>query len=276
MGEIDYGSVKWMFFLKSYISSIFKINYYTILNKKAFYKAIFYFLALLIIVRGASGVREYISFNDEFKAILESFDKEVNELKIEDGIMSIEAEKPVLIKRKDLIIVFDDSNSELEYNEDNYQFSIEFKKEYLSYQYLTIDNENKIFYNILFWENLTKDGFVRFANIYILFINITSIILESLLYFLKMFFYAFIIATIATYMNYFNRIITPFKEVFKLTLYSVTLPLTINLILIILNINVIYFDAFIIVISLIYLLLAYNKIVNEINEKNKKVKNDNL
>ncbi|MEN8906634.1 MAG: DUF1189 family protein [Clostridiales bacterium] len=257
-----------MFFLKTYIYSIFNTKYYLELNKKSMKIAIFYFIILLVFFSAISSVKVFLNFDNKYNDVKKEFNEKIDEFEIKDGLLTIKGENPLIIRREYLNVFFYDSKNEISFDKKDSIINLIFtKKEFIFEDHLSKIREFRVPYKKMFLQNINKEDFLMFLDIYFLITIILLVLFFVVLDILNIFFMTIIITWIARIINLINGIDSNFKSVYKITLYALTLPITINIILVVIDFNLVYFNLVFIMICLFYLLFAFNNIGNSMIKK---------
>lgn len=247
--------------------------------------AIKYILILTLIFTLAITLTYTIKFYDILNSAKEYISQNVEEMKLEDGKLTVKSEKPIIIENEKSIMPIiiidtsDEANTE-EYIEkiNLYDTGMAVLKDRIILSNSLLSQDENIYYSNFLTENIdSKEGFIGL-------ISGSNMTYTYMLFFATIFVYMFVIYIASNLVDglvlgvigyLFARIVRlrlKFKATFNIGLHALTLPIVLNLIYIIVNtftnFTITYFQWMYTTISYIYVAVAILMIKTEIiNQK---------
>lgn len=245
--------------------SLISYKYYLNLYKESLSKAILHLVFLSIISTTLLGVTFVLLYNSEEKILLENLELEENSFTYEDGVLDFK-NGTATFEQGETLFLIDTTKSIEDYEElrkiiVHKDTAIALTRDGLVVR--AMSSENTMKYSELFPKSLTLDNkdleesinkFSYIKYIIIIWIGIIS--------FINKIFYALVIAAFCNIFAVINRNNFRFKDVFKLSAYSLTLTTILELF--------VPLGVFSIIISSGYVILAMNYM------KNLQIKNQNI
>ena len=255
---------------EKFIKSIIDIKSYLVFLKERTSKAIIYILLLSIILGGIKGFN--VSRNIQ-KAINETknyLTENEDTFKLENGELTV-GENPILIKEEGVLVLVDTSYTYDSFGQKNLS-DLNLEK------YI---NSVLIFKDRVIINNNGQQTVQKFSdittNIYprdvINILNAASIvwIFVLLIYtiggFIGNLLWALIIALVGTVVSYIVKVKIKFKGLYRISLYSITLPVIIDTIFVSANVRVPMFSLIFLAVSMVYIYLALKLIKKEVTEE---------
>jgi hypothetical protein len=215
------GEVKPM--LRDFVDSIKSISEYQRFKQKKLTKVLLYLLVLSLL----TGIIITSTLQNRYREILfllpESYDSKFPNFKIEKGILTTDSNEPLVIEKDKVAIIFDTSTSADETSLNKYKKGVLLLRDKFlikTSKWGRIEKKWSDFNT----DNLDKEkgrGFLAAIPGMIIFLNVFIIVGLLLMNILISVFIAFIFTMIK---KYWKKKLT-FSEVYKMTVYSFTLPM---------------------------------------------------
>lgn len=260
-------------FFNRIIKSITNFDFYTTLIKDKTSVCVGYFLKLMILYAVIMTIGIVYNTNQNFNKIENVFKNQINEFEYNSGILNVNNDTE--IKLFDNSILVDTSKENNEENEKYY--NLVFEKKCVSIK--MNNNIYKIRYNEYFSEDINKNDIQNilakhntkaYFIIFIIIVGISAYIAVTI----STIFDVLIISIMGCMLiKMSNKIDLKYKEVLKIAIHSITLPIILcmfyYIINIVLNFNIKYFSIMYTTIATIYMITAILLISSNNNVTNK-------
>lgn len=246
-----------MGFFSKLKNSITNPKAYNEFLKESMGRAVIYLLLLCLIFGGINAIRNVYDFNKGVLMVLNDFKENIPNFVLANGELNVAGQMPIIINEGEpSVIIIDTSGKTVETVLDNYDSGtlitktkyIEKKNpmqksetDFASFKTLTVTNAD-----VEKWI-----GIARFANILI-------VIFGPIFFFGTKFIAAFIISLFALLINVFCKAKVNFRELYKLSIYSLTFSIVLKVLFAVTTIEVPYFWILYYGLSLIYLGVGLN------------------
>lgn len=257
-----------MGFLSKIKNSIINPKAYVQFLKESGGRAVLYLFLITLILGCIGRIRTVYDFNNILNKAKDSLNKEVRDFTFEDGKLTVEGEMPIIIKEADgSVFIIDTSGKTNESILDKYEKAIFITDTKMVNKENSLQKRVTDFSSIKFSLNKEKASkFIHKAKL----LNSFIILFGTLWFFLKQFIFALFTTLLALIVNAFVKARVNFGEVYKLTLYALTVPIILNTVLDASGINGISIWAtwgIYWVVALIYLGLGFKAIRDSEQEK---------
>ena len=248
-----------MGFFSKLKNSIINPKAYNNFLKESMGRAVVYLLLLCLIFGGINAIRNVYDFNKGVLMVLNDFKENIPNFVLANGELTVAGQMPIIINdggQSKSVIIIDTSGNTAETILDNYDSATLITKT----KYIEKKNSmQKTETNFSSFKTLTVTnadvekwiGIARFANILI-------VIFGPIFFFGTKFIAALIISLFALIINAFCKAKISFKELYKLSIYSLTLSIVLKVLFAVIALEVPYFWILYYGLPLIYLGIGLN------------------
>ncbi|MCX7920632.1 MAG: DUF1189 domain-containing protein [Clostridia bacterium] len=225
------------FFTKA-VKSISDFGYYKNLIKQSVGKSISYLLLLCLILGTISMIRPVLEFNRGISTFISAFEKNIPEFVLENGELNVSGPMPVTTEEDGAIFIIDTSGRTGVEALNNYDNGMLVLKDKMIQK--NLGNIQTTEFSSLAGLKLTKSDigqwlpFLKFISVFIVLFGLIVFIIGKLLS-------ALLISIIGLLLNAIVSAGLTFKDIFKMAVYSLTLPIILKVILSAAAINVPFF-----------------------------------
>lgn len=252
-------------FINAVFISIFRPREYYNLIKESLGRAFIYIILLTIItglISFTTPARDYLDF---IKLIENEVGNSFPEFTLQDGILDVKEKEPIIIKKpKKPIIIIDTSGGTTESKLDEYDECILILKDKLFYKKSSI-NIDQATYDFLNGVNLDKEGTRALLPRLKMGAYLIEFVTPFLMIFLNLFL-AFVISLAASIMNALLRWPLKYRNIYKMSLYSITTAIILGSALRFLNITLLFTNYIYLILGCIYVFAAFKGVVINIED----------
>jgi len=215
-----------MGFISKVKNSIINPKAYVQFVKESGGRAVLYLFLITLILGCLGRIRTVYDFSNVINKAKDSLDKEVRDFRFENGKLTVDGEMPITIKSEDgSVFIIDTSGKTTESVLDGYDKGIFVGESKMVEKKSSLQKQETDFsvFKFTFDKAKAKNLLdkVKVLNIFI-------IVFGTAWFFLKQFMVALFIALLALIVNAFVKANVNFGEVYKLTLYALTVPVILN------------------------------------------------
>lgn len=252
------------FFERFYISAIKPKEYYKLL-KESLSSTFIYIIILSLLTGFISFITPTLDYLSFINLIEDEITNGFPEFALKEGVLDVKAREPMIIKKaKKPIIIIDTSGSTTKEILDEYDQCILILKDKLFYKKSNI-NVDEATYDFLKNIDLDKETTKELLPK----LRMGAYLIESIAPFLIIIlnlFLAFVISLVASLMNALLRWPLKYRDIYKMSVYSVTTAVILGATLRFLNISLIFSNYIYIVIGCLYIFIAFKGAVNSIED----------
>ncbi|WP_160676687.1 DUF1189 domain-containing protein [Clostridium sp. C8-1-8] len=253
-------------FFKKFIKSIVDVKYYVNFNKETLGRAFMYLFLMSLLLGTLNSIKPmYSGITGVGKAVKE-LDKNSVDFKLENGVLNV-SNSPFTYEDGDTYIIVDTTKNASEFDKSSIK-SNEKSTMYIFKDKIIIEQDFKdtqeIKYSDLGNVTFTKADLIHLMGWVKIFVAII-IPLWIIGMFIGHMFSALIVAVIGLLINIFIKAKVDFENLYKLAIYSLTLPTIVDILRGAFGLNVPHFYKIYILITLIYLGLALKAIKDDNN-----------
>ena len=252
-------------FVKAFFISIFKPGEYYNLIKESLVRAFVYMISITVItglISFTTPARDYLDF---INLIEDEVGNGFPEFTLYNGILDVKEKEPIIIiKAKKPTIIIDTSGETTESKLDEYDKCILILKDKLFYKKSNI-NIDQATYDFFKWINLDKEKTrellpkLKMGAYLIEFVTPVLMIVLNL-------FSAFIISLAGVIINALLRWPLKYRNIYKMSLYSITTGIILGAILRYLNISLLFTNYIYLIIGFVYVFIAFKGVVINIED----------
>jgi len=216
-----------MRFISKIKNSIINPKAYVEFLKESGGKAVLYLFLVTLILGCIGRIRTVYDFANLRDKAKDAINKEVRDFKFENGKLSVDGNMPIIIKEDDgSVFIIDTAGSTPESSLDQYKKGVYVSDTKIINKKNSSQKEeiNLSTYKELTFEKSDVLKIIDKAKVF----NIFIIICGTAWFFLKQFIFALFTALLALIVNAFIKANVNFGEVYKLTLYALTVPIILN------------------------------------------------
>lgn len=257
-----------MSFFSKLKNSITRPEAYSHFLKESGGRAVLYLLFLCLIFGGIGTIKTIYEFNKVVSEVEALLKEKVPNFTLKNGELNVEGEMPIILnERGPSVVIIDTSDKADESILDKYQDGLFISKTKFIQKQGSYKRQETSFASFR-GMTLTKTDVQGYVG-YSIFLKVAIGILSPILFFISKFFSAFIITILALIVNGFYKAKVTFGQIYKLSIYALTLPIIIKVFF---TVTTLYFGFFWVVyygVALLYLILALksiNKNQQEIGE----------
>ena len=252
-----------MGFAAKVANSITKPDAYGCFLKETVGKAIIYLVLLTLIFESINLVRPVIEYNNGINQIIRTFNMNAPNFTIKNGQISVDGDMPIISKDNGYIFIVDTTGKTDETALDNYYSGILVLKDRI------IQKESSFQKRVYSLKDLgslviTKSdvqGYIPLLKI----VNIFIVLFGYIGFFAGKLISALVLAVLALIVNAILKTNREFKDLYKLSIYALTLPVIIKVFLSVVNYNIPYFFVIYYGIALFYIWKALSITKNNEN-----------
>lgn len=253
-------------------------------------KTLIYIAILMAIFSLVVTIMNTVQFSNQMEEAVAYFQEEIPDLNLENGILTVEQENPIIIENEESVIplIIIDTNAEIteeqieEYRSkmQNVENALLFLRENVSIKTAAINGVIEYSYQILMEqygiEKLDKQSMIRYVsgnnrNMILVSMGMMTFIYSFMVYMVSVLMDAFLLGIVAYITALLLRLRLKFSAMCNMAAYSLTLPILLNLGYIILNMltgfEMKYFEIMYIGIAYIYIVAAILIIKSDVMKK---------
>lgn len=254
-------------FPEQFLDSIFKIETYRYFYRRSLGRAIFYLFCASIILAGIGGIPFLVEIHAEINEFVETITKNMPELELRNGELSVDAPMPhIVFEADDLIFVIDTTGQTDQSIMDQYESGILITKHELYFKQNRFETMHYKFSAISAGPAITRNDFVRWLPL----LKLTTVFIMGIgfiVYFCGKLISALIVAAGGVVLESAAGYKIGFGNLYKLSVYALTLPMIMQTVLTLIQINTLLFSPFYYGIALLYLYRALTAIGQENADK---------
>lgn len=244
------------FFHKIYYSMA-GFNYYRYFIRQRTGKAVVYLLLLTLIIGIVSLIPVVYNYNNVINEMINGFDKSVPGFTFENGKLDVQGKMPIIIDNAGSTMIIDTSGQTDESVLDKYDRAILITSDKMIQK--NFANKQVTDFSILQGFRLDKNSVKRFLPLLKWFA--TLILIFGSIFFIGIkFLSALVVSIIGLIINGSKKSHLRFADIFKLSAYSLTLPLLLGTLLDLIPVTIPYLWLIFYLIAFVYLLGAINVI----------------
>lgn len=234
--------------------------------------AIKYFLFFILIIGSITMIEYAYDFKVAFEEVTQHIKEAAPEFRFENGYLECQGDMPLIEEDGNIIFAIDTTgkiNQDIlnSYDEGILITSTKLIQKRNSSEYRTIN------FSDMDWLNFTKRDMIKFVNKWSLPVSIVIFIIGLILIFIDKIINVVIISIIGLFINAIMKSKLLYENIFKLSVYAITLPTIVNMITNLFNITIPYF--FVIYYGLtIYYLYRYLSEIKKESELNSTIDTD--
>lgn len=278
-------------FFKKVWYSIDKIEKYSELSAEGFGKTIKYLAKLIIIIAIISSTVTVYRTSLEVKDIANSINENAPELTYNDGTLTVDSQEPITNENESFGKVIIDTNTDSEEQINKYINDVEEEnaiiilKDKLILKEIGLQGTSNYNYKELFGDmgitEFNKQELVDYltsSSMMSLYLNLFLVlfIYAFAIYSINLLFYIIMISLFGYLTTMILKLKIRYVAIFNMAVYSITLPIILNMIYLIINAfyqyKINYFDVLYMLISSIYIMAAIFILKSEFNKKQGEVK----
>lgn len=227
--------------------------------KESMGKAVLYLLLLCIILGGIAAIKDIIVYEKAINSISYDLKDKVPDFTFKNGELNVTGKMPIILDgNKDNPLIIDTDQGADASLLNNYSNATLITKTKL-YQKQSSSSIRETSLESFKTLNLTKDNLANMLNV-IRFLIFLIIIIEPLFFFGFKFIAAFIVAIMGLLINIILKSELSFKELYKLSIYALTLSLILKVLYQLLPFSTGFFSIIYYVVGGVYLALALKHI----------------
>jgi len=253
-----------------FIKSIIDIKSYLTFLREGTGKAVIYILLLSIILGGIKGFNVSRDVQKVFNEAKGYLTENEDTFKLENGELTV-GDKPILIKEEGVLVLVDTSYTYDSYgqknladlNLENYINSVLVFKDRIVINNngsQTVQNFSELNTNIYPSDVVNILNAASIIWVFILLFYMVGGFIGNLLW-------ALVITLVGTVASYIIKVKIKFKGLYRISLYSITLPIIIDTIFVSTNVIIPMFSLIFLIVSMVYVCLALKLIKKEVTEE---------
>lgn len=220
-------------------------------------KAVVYLLLLSLILGVASLIPLVVDFNNAISGFITDFDKSVPNFTFENGKLSVEGNMPIILGEGNSTVIIDTSDRTDESVLGNYDNAILITSDRMIQK--TYANRQVTNFSLMQGVKFDRESVKRVLP-FIKFLSVFIIIFGSIFFICAKFFSALIVSLIGLIINAVRGTALPYSDVFKISVYSLTLPLLIGTLINLTGVNIPYLYLIFYLIAIVYVWGSFNSI----------------
>ncbi|GIM29376.1 hypothetical protein CPJCM30710_20420 [Clostridium polyendosporum] len=248
------------FFIKIY-KSIVKPKSYILFYKLSLRNSLKYLLAITLLLGAISYIRPAYDYYKFLDIIYNNITKDFPEFSFISGTLHIDGNQPLILQRNNKYILIDTTGNTTESVLSEHESMILVLKDRVYYKKNNY-NVDEASFDILQSIDFDKSDLIKYISIFktgtILIIIVTPILL-----FIANMFLAFYVSLLGALINSVLKAGIRYKDLYKLSIYSITLPILISCTIRIIDISIPFINHIYIFIGFIYLFIAIKNIILE-------------
>jgi len=250
MNEIDHQ--KKMGFFRQFKNSVTDFNSYNIYIIYSLRRAFLYLFLLTLIFGTITGVKVLYDFNTGLNEIIQGVQTEIPNFKLQNGELFVDANMPLLLdKSQDSIFIIDTSE------QTNQNILKDYPRGILITKNEVIQKKNEIETSLYSFKDLgdlvvTKSDFEKYLP-YLKILNVFIVVFGFIGFFIGKLFSVLILSLVGLLISKIQKYDSGFGNLFKVSIYVLTLPLMIKTVLVLFDVTIPYFSLLYYGIAIFYL-----------------------
>ena len=224
-------------------------------------KAVVYLILLSLVMGVFSLIPPTKEFNKAVNEFIVNFDKLVPNFTFENGKLSVEGDMPIKLGEGSSTVIIDTSGQTDESILDNYDNAVLITSDRMIQK--TYANKQVTNFSLMQSLKFNRDD-VKGALPILKAFSVFIIIFGTIFFVCGKFISALIVSLIGLIINAARRTRLPFRDVFKISVYSLTLPLFIGTLINLTGVNVPFLSLIFYLIAVVYVWGAFNTIKKDI------------
>ncbi|MCR3922490.1 MAG: DUF1189 domain-containing protein [Firmicutes bacterium] len=252
--------------LTTFIHSISRVESYQHFLKSTFRNALLYLLLLTLVFAGVASIKDTIGLSTGIDEMIEEFAREVPEFELKNGILSVDAQMPVIIEETpNRIFIIDTSGSLDKSVLDDYDEGVFISQN--DYTHKTDYEIQTYKFSALSTVHITKSDAQSWLP-YLKWLNVFIFVFGFIFFFFGKLISAFIVSILGLFLEFMARYKIGFANLYKLSIYALTLSMVLQLLFRLANfefpnVGIIYYG-----LPLFYLWKTLEYLRSQENQKN--------
>lgn len=244
------------------IQAVYRFGNYVLLRKMPMGSAFLYLLIFCAVFGAVSSVNLYGDLRTGLSELQKGFAEKVPEFSLTEKGIHVDAKMPFVTKTDDTIIVIDTSRPISRKVLEGYQKGVLVERDTITYKRDMIRTEEYNMEALKSFAPITKADVAGWIS-YLRYGIPVIIVFYALFFFVGKIFWALVVSLFGLIVMSIMKMSLEFGDVFKLSIYSLTVPVILETVLEVAGISLPYFVVLYLGIALLYLGLGFREIKKE-------------